>query len=202
MPDLAWTESLEGPRSLATAVDVAIAAIEDPGVVEVRAGREDAAAREAIAAALDGELPTTPWATSALGPGVRAVWCGPDRWRMVMARENVPTVLVRLAEARGAPIHVSDLTGGFAIFRIVGDAGPEVLGKACPLNLSQVMPGEARASTIGSVATLLIREEEAIPSWLALAPRSFADHVARTLVEAARSPDRINLFAPAPPPPV
>ena len=192
---LGWTESLDGPRSLGTAADVAVAVLEDPGVVEISAHRDSA-----IAAALG--LPVEPWRTAQSGTR-QVVWSGPDRWIVLAPRDDIDPLLHDLnAAANDRSATIVDLTGAYTAFRIAGAAASDVLMQVCPLDLAPIAAGMARGTSIAGVDTVLIREGGSVPLWLALTPRSQAAQIARALVEAARPEHRIGLFQRRTAPPV
>jgi sarcosine oxidase subunit gamma len=201
--DLAWTESLGGPRSLGTANDVAVAAIEDPGLLELTLpSGAGPVAHAAIEIACGASLPRENWRTATVGPAL-AIWCGPRRWRLMLDRAEAPALFERLAHAVGTEHgRLADLTGAAAALRVIGPAAEEVLMKLCPLDLRKVAPGFARGTLLADARALLIHEPAPAPSWLALVPRSYADFVARALVSAARPEPRVRLFEPHAAPPV
>jgi heterotetrameric sarcosine oxidase gamma subunit len=197
MSERVWTDSLAAPRSLATRGETGVAIIEDPGVVELCLSRIDKKTLSRCAKIVGAELPTTPWQTVVAGE-IRTAWVGMRRWRIIGDRERMSEISAVLLEKIGGAA-VFDLTGAFACFRIVGTTANEILMRVCPLDLRGVEPDHARGTSIAGVHVLLIRESLG-NSWLALAPRSYAEHVAAALVEAARTPGRLALFEPAKPP--
>lgn len=197
--ELIWSDTLAAPRSLATRDNTAVALIEDFGIIEIaRPPREAAETR--VAGILGTGLPMEPWQT-AVAEDIRIVWTGPLRWRVICARDRAPQIRASLADALG-DARVSDLTGALSSFRIVGATAHEILARICPLDLRDVDGDSARGTTLAGVKTLLVLESRDANSWLALVPRSFAEHVAMALTEAARTPGSLALFAPTQPPPV
>lgn len=200
MKALSWSETLSAPRSLATRSDVAVAVVEDPGVIEICLPADYDYAPRRCSKALGADIPKKIWQTVHTN-GVRIVCIGPSRWRVLLPRESLTAHFEKLTEAVGAA-RVVDLTGAFSCFRIAGTTAAEILARVCPLNLSDVEPDQARGTSIARIRSLLIRESGSVASFLVLSPRSYADHVAAALVEAARTPGKLALFEPAPPPPV
>ena len=199
MTTLVWTDTLSAPRSLATRSETAVALIEDPGVLELSLGKADAdlvRCEEVLGVA----LPQTPWHCADNGE-IRSIWTGPGRWRILVPRPRAVDFVAALADGLG-PSRVYDLTGGYSLFRIVGATAAEILMRVCPLDLRPVEPGQARGTSVARIRCLLVRESSPENSWLVLAPRSFAEHLAGALTEAARTPGRLGLFEPAEPPPV
>lgn len=191
--DLSWLNALEGPRSLGTAPDCAIAAIEDPGLVEVNAAALGEADLAALSERLGFVLPDGPWSSAKAGEAL-AIWVGPGRWWLLVPR------------AEAADLHAcvpsADLTGGHAALKLVGPAAGDVLMRLCPLPLAAIPAGEARGTQVAGVRVVVYREPGSVESLLLLVPRSSAEPVARALVATARDAERLALFEPAPAPPV
>jgi sarcosine oxidase subunit gamma len=196
--ELSWTDSLNAPRSLATRGNTAVAIIEDPGVLELRLAVNDLYLLRRCNKILGVELPAAPWETTVAGD-MRLVWVRPWRWQIVVPRERVRTLAAAFTAEIEAAV-TADLTGAFACFRVVGETANEILARVCPLDLGSVETDRARGTSVAGIRVLLIREQGATDSWLVLAPRSTAGHVATSLTEAARTPGRLALFASSPPP--
>lgn len=199
-PELKWTDTLSAPRSLATRSDTAVAIIEDPGVIEIALEARDSYLQRRGGKIAGVKLASNPWEVTER-KGVRAIWVGPWRWRVFMPRESVPAMLAAFREDVESSI-LSDLTGGFACLRVIGVAAEDILARCCPVDLRGVDGHVARGTSVAGVKCLVLREVDLAQSWLVYAPRSLAEHVARALTEAARTPGRLALFEPAKPPPV
>jgi heterotetrameric sarcosine oxidase gamma subunit len=197
--NLDWTESLGGPRSLATAADLAVAALEDPGIVEIALPPSQAADPLApVAGVLGAPLPE-PHQITRVG-ALRVYATGSRHWQVMLDRPAVPALLAHLVSIEAA--YVADFTGAVAALRVAGGAAAEILMATCSLDPS-ALPADTIADTrIAGAGIRLLREAAPVPSWLALVPRSAAEHVAQALVDAARSPHRSGLFARHRPPPV
>ncbi|MET7391922.1 sarcosine oxidase subunit gamma family protein [Dactylosporangium sp. NPDC005572] len=138
-----------------------------------------------ICAALGAPLPAGCGETAASGPHT-ALWLGPDEWLVVS--ETDPDVLTRpLVEALG-PDHgaVVDVSANRTVLELSGAAARAVLQKGCPVDLHPRAFGAGRA-----VATTLARVPLVLwqsgPATYRLLPRSsFADYVARWLLDAMR----------------
>ena len=198
MSELAWTDSLNAPRSLATRGSTAVAIIEDSGVLELRLAINDLYLLRRCNKMLGIDLPAVPWETTVAGD-MRLVWVRPWRWQILVPRERVRTLAASFTEEIEAAV-TADLTGGFACFRVVGETANEILARVCPFDLRSIETDRARGTSIAGIRVLLIREQSTTDSWLVLAPRSTAEHVSTSLTEAARTPGRLALFAPGPPP--
>ncbi len=199
-PELEWTDTLSAPRSLATRGDTAVAIVEDPGVIEIALEARDSYLQRRAGKIAGVNLSAEPWSVTE-NSETRAVWVGPWRWRLYLPRERVTAMLAAFREDVETSI-LSDLTGGFACFRVIGGAAEDILARCCPTDLGGLNAGTARGTSLASVRCLILRETLPASSFLVFAPRSLAEHVARALVEAARSPGRLALFEAAEPPPV
>lgn len=200
MSALVWTESLAAPRSLATRETTAVAAIEDPGIIELHLAVNDLYVQRRCEKVLGVTLPMKPWST-AVFEDRRVVWTRPWRWQVITARDQVPALLEEIHASIAASV-ASDLSGAFSALRVAGTTANEVLARVCALDLKPVEGDTARRTNVAGVPCLLVREGDDFLSWQIVVPRSYADHVAASLVEAIRTPGRLALFEPAPPPPV
>lgn len=200
MPELKWTDTLSAPRSLATRSDTAVAIIEDPGVIEIALEVRDSYLQRRAGKIAGVKLSSNPWEI-AEKKDVRAIWVGPWRWRLFVPRERIAALLAAFREEIESSI-LSDLTGGFACFRVIGTAAEDILARCCPADLRSLDAHTARGASLAGVKCLILREADLAQSWLVYAPRSLAEHIARALAEAARTPGRLALFEPAKPPPV
>lgn len=198
--ELQWTDTLSAPRSLATRADTAVAIIEDPGVIEIALEARDTYLQRRAGKIAGLKLSNDPWSISEK-KGIRAVWVGPWRWRLFLPRERIAELLAAFREDVETSI-LSDLTGGFACFRVIGGAAEDILARCCSADLRALDAHTARGASFAGVKCLLLREADLAQSFLVFAPRSLAEHVARALTEAARTPGRLALFEPAKPPPV
>jgi heterotetrameric sarcosine oxidase gamma subunit len=199
IPELAWTDALSAPRSLATRGDTAVAIVEDPGVIEIALEMRDTYLQRRVGKVAGLKLPGDPWGV-VQKKGMRAVWVGPWRWRLIFPRERAAELLAAFREEIETSI-LSDLTGGFASFRVIGVGAQDILARCCPLDFRD-LEVEARGTSLAGVKCLVLRETEIAQSYLIFAPRSLAEHVARALTEAARTPGRLALFEQQKPPPV
>lgn len=191
LTELPWLNALQGPRSLGTAPDCAIAVIEDPGIVEIQAQALGDSDFPALSERLGFDLPQEPWSSAQTGD-VLALWVGPGSWWLLVPRPSAADLHALVPSA--------DLTGAHAALKLVGPAAGDILMRLCPLALATIPAGEARGTSVSGVRVVLYREPGSVESLLLLVPRSFAEPVARTLVKTARDSERLNLFEPAPAP--
>ncbi|MFB7927836.1 sarcosine oxidase subunit gamma [Streptomyces sp. NPDC056039] len=122
--------------------------------------------------------------TTATGPHT-AVWLGPDEW-LVISRIDGAALSAELREALGAdPGSIVDVSANRTTLELRGPSARQVLEKGCPLDLHPRAfgPGRAVSTTVGPVAVLLRQLDDA-PAYQLLPRSSFADHLARWLIDA------------------
>ncbi|MBL1111080.1 sarcosine oxidase subunit gamma [Streptomyces sp. 110] len=131
---------------------------------------------------LGAPLPRECGHTTASGPHTVA-WLGPDEW-LVLSEEPIDTVELRQALA-GDPGSVVDVSANRTTLELSGPAARQVLEKGCRLDLHPRAfgPGRAVSTTVGPVPVLLWQLDNA-PTYRLLPRSSFADHLARWLIDA------------------
>ncbi len=144
----------------------------------------DSETADRIEKALGAPLPRQCGHTGAAGPHT-ALWLGPDEW-LVLSQAEAPEVTAELRDALvGAPGSVVDVSANRTTLELSGPAARQVLEKGCPLDLHPRAfgPGRAVSTTVGPVAVLLWQVDDT-PTYRLLPRSSFADHLARWLVDA------------------
>jgi sarcosine oxidase subunit gamma len=150
------------------------------GMVNVRVDPSSAAAGR-IETALGAPLPRRCGDTTASGPRT-VVWLGPDEW-LVLSRSDEAAVL---REALGQdPGSVVDVSANRTTLELSGPSARQVLEKGCPRDLHPRAfgPGRAVSTTVGPVAVLLRQTDDA-PTYRLLPRSSFADYLARWIIDA------------------
>ena len=141
-------------------------------------------AADRIGRTLGAPLPRRCGDTAASGHRT-TVWLGPDEW-LVLSRADAHTVTAELREAlQGDPGSVVDVSANRTTLELSGPSAREVLEKGCPLDLHPRVfgPGRAVSTTVGPVAALLWQTDDA-PTYRLLPRSSFADYLARWLLDA------------------
>ncbi|SNR91012.1 sarcosine oxidase subunit gamma [Blastococcus mobilis] len=112
------------------------------------------------------------------------LWLGPDEW-LVISGTEAATLVAELRDAlagdRGA---VVDVSANRTTLELSGPAARETLEKGCPADLHprSFGPGTAVATTLGLVPVLLW--QTGATTYRVLPRSSFADYVARWLLDA------------------
>ncbi|MGW2490428.1 sarcosine oxidase subunit gamma [Streptomyces sp. NPDC001606] len=152
-------------------------------MVNLRADPASAAAGR-IEKTLGTPLPRRCGHTTTAGPHT-VVWLGPDEW-LVLSRADADAVTAELREALdGDPGSAVDVSANRTTLELSGPAARQVLEKGCPLDLHPraFAPGTALSTTVGPVAVLLWQTDDA-PTYRLLPRSSFADYLARWLIDA------------------
>ncbi|GAA1915659.1 sarcosine oxidase subunit gamma [Streptomyces durmitorensis] len=137
-----------------------------------------------IGKVLGAPLPRECGHTSA-SEGHTVLWLGPDEW-LVLSQAEGALLTAELREALGGdPGSVVDVSANRTTLELTGPAARQVLEKGCPLDLHPRAfgPGRAVSTTVGPVAALLWQTDDA-PTYRLLPRASFADYLARWLIDA------------------
>jgi sarcosine oxidase subunit gamma len=152
---------------------------------------------EAVTAVTGIALPEHP-NTCVSSEHCRVAWLGPDEWLLIGTDEDFGAAPLddRLASMHHA---LTDLSGGQTILRVGGKNWRDVLSSACPFDLHPRVFGEGACTqtVIAHTNVLLMpvtdsRRGEALD---VVVRRSFADHLARWLMDAAAE-DGFEFLAP------
>jgi sarcosine oxidase subunit gamma len=140
----------------------------------------EAAAR--IEKTLGTSLPRYCGHTTTSGPHT-VFWLGPDEW-LVLSQVDETIVDLRAALEADAG-SVVDVSANRTTLELSGPAAREVLEKGCPLDLHPraFAPGQAVSTTVGPVPVLLWQVDD-VPTYRLFPRSSFADYLARWLVDA------------------
>jgi sarcosine oxidase, subunit gamma len=115
-----------------------------------------------------------------------ALWLGPDEW-LVVSQTDPDVLVAELRDAlAGEPGSVVDVSANRTTLELSGPASRETLEKGCPVDLRPraFRPGTAVTTTLGRVPVLLWQTGES--TYRVLPRSSFADYVARWLLDATR----------------
>ena len=144
-----------------------------------------AAAGARVGAALGASLPTACGQTSSSGAHT-TLWLGPDEWLVVSTADADPLIRSLLDALGGDPGSVVDVSANRTTVELSGPSARLVLEKGCPVDLHpwSFTRGMAVATIVGPVPVLLWQVGEA--SYRLLPRSSFADYLARWLIDAMR----------------
>ena len=114
------------------------------------------------------------------------LWLGPDEW-LVVSQLPAEALVAALQEAvADAHAAVVDVSANRTVLELTGAAARAVLEKGCPLDLHPRAfgPGQAVSTTLARIP--LILWQVGTESYRLLPRSSFADYVARWLLDAAQ----------------
>ncbi len=114
------------------------------------------------------------------------LWQGPDEW-LVVSQMSADALVPALAEAvAGGHAAVVDVSANRTVLELKGTAARDVLEKGCPLDLHPRAFGPGRAVTTTLARIPLVLWQAGPDSYRLLPRASFADYVARWLLDASR----------------
>ena len=144
------------------------------------AGGDDRFA-DGVEAALGLTLPVDPNTLSESDH--RMYWLGPDEWQVVADRKNVPVLLKKLEDALvDQHVSINDLSGGQVTLHLAGADVPELLAKACTLDLHPSVFGVGDCAQSGlAKANVLIGYIDVAPVYEIIVRRSFSEYLLRWL---------------------
>ena len=142
-------------------------------------------AAEAIERVLGTPLPRTGGDVGSHGQH-SVLWQGPDEW-LVVSRMSADALVAALrAGVADAHAAVVDVSANRTVIELEGAAARAVLQKGCPLDLHPRVFGPGRAVTTTLAKVPLVLWQAGPDSYLLLPRTSFADYVARWLLDAGQ----------------
>jgi sarcosine oxidase subunit gamma len=152
-------------------------------MVSLRVEPASPAAR-ALEGVLGTQLPSSAGEVSGRAPH-DVLWQGPDEW-LVVSQLSADVLVPALVEAAaGRHAAVVDVSANRTIVELKGAAARAVLEKGCPLDLHPRVfgPGQAVTTTLARIP--LVLWQVGSDSYRLLPRSSFADYVARWLLDAS-----------------
>lgn len=152
-------------------------------MVNLRADPASGAAGR-LAAVLGAPLPARCGSTRAAGTHT-VLWLGPDEWLVVSGADATALTAGLRAALADEPGSVVDVSANRTTVELRGPAARQVLDKGCPLDLHPRAfgPGQAVSTQVGPVPVVLWQTDDT-PAYRLLPRSSYADHLARWLVDA------------------
>ncbi len=156
------------------------------GHLNLRGDPADGEFMGAVERTLGFALPAAP-NTVFCGEEVLALWLGPDEWLIITPQDGQGAVEDALnAALEGAVASVTDVTGGQTVINISGRNARDALDKGCTLDLHPRAFGERQcAQTLVAGVGVTLRWVDDTPSFDLVVRRSFAEHLALWLRDAA-----------------
>ena len=142
---------------------------------------------EAVATTTGVVLPQDP-NTCASSDRWHVSWLSPDEW-LLIGHEDDAAVAVLVDQLESLHHALNEISGGQTVFRVGGDAWRDVLASACPFDLHPRAFGEgACGQTVvahTNVVLIFVNDDPRGEALDIVVRRSFADHLARWLMDAA-----------------
>lgn len=161
------------------------------GHIRIRGDRDNPLFTERVEQVTSLRLPSKCGETSQ-GKDMKLIWLSPDEWLLALPDEcEVGALIDRLKVSIGSE-HVAliDISGGQTVIRVSGVGAVSLLSSGTTLDLHQGhFLGDDSAQTLLFGATVLIvrvNHEGAVPQFEIYCRRSFADDLAKRLIDAAR----------------
>ena len=155
--------------------------------INLRGDASEARFLETVATATGIVLPQDP-NTCASSDRWHVSWLSPDEW-LLMGPEDDAAVAVLGDQLESLHHALNEVSGGQTIFRVGGDAWRDVLASACPFDLHPRAFGEgACGQTVvahTNVVLIFVNDDPRGEALDIVVRRSFADHLARWLMDAA-----------------
>ena len=160
------------------------------GYVNLRGEVNDASFVDAARNVLGVDLPSSA-NTIVETEGLIVCWLGPDEWMVIIRPDDETEIIAALREALGG-LHaaITDTTGGYTMLNLSGSRVRDLLAKGCTLDLHPraFAPGQCAQTNLAKTSVLLLprTNNSDLQSFDVVVRRSFADYLARWLVDSAR----------------
>mgnify|MGYP001159707381 CR=1 FL=1 len=166
--------------------------------INLRGDTSEARFVEAVATATGVVLPQDP-NTCVSSDRWHVSWLSPDEW-LLIGHEDDAAVAVLVDQLESLHHALNEISGGQTVFRVGGEAWRDVLASACPFDLHPRAFGEgACGQTViahTNVVLIFVNDDPRGEALDIVVRRSFADHLARWLMDAA-SEGGFEMLAPA-----
>lgn len=166
---------------------VVLAEVRVSALANLRGNPADADFLEKVRDALGFELPLAA-NTFTRSASRRCLWLGPDEWLVVCDQgEMADTVALLRDRFAGRYASVIDLGAAYAVLELRGAKAPEVLAKACSLDLHPraFRAGQCAQSNFARTQAIVMLEDD-FPVFRLFVYRSFAGYLAEWLLDAMR----------------
>lgn len=159
----------------------------DQGHINLRGNAADSRFVDGVADVLGQSLPLAP--NKLTQSQHRAYWLGPDEWQIVTEFNRVTDLVQQLEDAlAGQHVAINDLSGGQVSLHLSGKGVPELLAKACTLDLhpSVFGVGDCAQSGLAKASVLLGCIGDA-PVYEIIVRRSYSEYLLLWLRQSTHS---------------
>jgi sarcosine oxidase subunit gamma len=159
----------------------------DQGHINLRGDATDSRFVDNVANVLGQSLPLT--ANKLTQSRHRVYWLGPDEWQIVTEFVRVADLMQQLEDAlAGQHVAINDLSGGQVSLHLSGTGVPELLARACTLDLHPLMFGVGDCAQSGlAKASVLLGCIGDAPAYEIIVRRSFSEYLLRWLRQNTHS---------------
>lgn len=162
------------------------------GLCIIRAAPNDPGLVAATSAVIGIDLPLVA-NTYTEGPGVRALWLGPDEWMLVSHSRSAGQVIASLrAGLGGQSFSAVDVSSGYTTLELRGEQARLVLSRGCPLDLAPEAfpPGSCAQSVFFKTQFTLAADAD---GFMLMVRRSFAEYLVLMVLDALQPIQQQNL---------
>ncbi len=169
--------------------DIEIVEVASQGHVNLRGAARNAVFKDAVQATAGVSLPLAANTASGTQPPC-ALWLGPDEWLLRLPGEAQAATCVDALDAAlaGEFFAASDISSAQTVLRLSGAHARRVLSKGCTLDLHPGVFGAGRCAqtNMAQATVILLPLADAAGGIEVVVRRSFADYLARWLLDASR----------------
>lgn len=113
-------------------------------------------------------------------------WIGPDQWIIGAPRQTHELLADHLKDLLGDSASVTEQTGAWVTFDVIGPAMPDLCERLCAVPIRQMVAGDAQRTVIHQLGCFVIRRQ-ADDHIRILGPRASAGTLHHALILAAKS---------------
>jgi len=161
------------------------------GMITLRGDLSSGKLVDAVKAATGAKVPKV--RRIEVGDAGRAAWMSPDEVLLIVAYDQVATVLAGLdAALAGEFATAADVSDARAMVTIKGPLARDMLAKICPVDLHDFAVGEVRRTRAAQVAAAIWRDGE--NSWSLVCFRSVGQYVWDMLATISQPGGEVGLY--------
>lgn len=150
--------------------------------VAARMGHEKACA--AVLKKLLGAVPAV--GKAVLHDPEAGFWMGPDQWMIGAPRDTYPVLADHLKGLLGNAASVTEQSGAWACFDVVGPAMMDICERLCAVPIRTMVAGDAQRTVIHHLGCFVLKRA-AEDHIRILGPRASAENLHHALITAAKS---------------
>ncbi len=113
-------------------------------------------------------------------------WMGPEQWMIGAPLDSHELLAEQLQTQFGDTASVTEQTGAWVCFDVIGPAMPDICERLCAVPIRQMVAGDAQRTVIHQMGCFVIRRQDAEHLRI-LGPRSSAQSLHHALITTAQS---------------